>query len=584
MMPRRLLPIVLVAAHSAATAAAQDAPSPVDFTQHVKPVLESACVTCHHPEKDEGSVMMHTREAALASISDNDAPCLVPGKPDDSGMFWTTTLPPDDSLIMPPKDPPLDKSQTDRIKAWIEAGAEWPDGVVLEPVRRIYFEETIQPIMESNCVSCHKGDKPEGGWNIETREAAFTTGDNAPSIIPFDAENSAMYFLCALDPDDDDLMPPTKNDGPLPSEQIEFIRLWIAQGAIWPEGVALQQREKGDDGAPTYDTPELVEKIHAAIAENSKIQDEAAMEPYTETIPLTGIPFDMVPIPSGQFVMGSPESDPDAQDDEMPQRTVEIAPFWMGKTEVTWNEYEPFMVTPVDRYKNGARKTMPESPTLTDAVSQPTTPYMEMSFGMGQDGFPAISMTQHAANKYCQWLSAQTGHFYRLATEAEWEYAARAGTTTAYSFGDDPAMLEDYAWFYDNADEKYHQVATKKPNPWGLHDMHGNVVEWVLDQYLPNGYHADPNYDASGVPWVKPATLYPRVARGGSWDDDPDALRSAARVASNQGWKQTDPQLPKSIWYHTDAQWLGFRIVRPLVVPSPEEMAFYWNVGIPPKS
>ena len=219
-----------------------------------------------------------------------------------------------------------------------------------------------------------------------------------------------------------------------------------------------------------------------------------------------------------------------------------------------------------------------EAHTQADAVARPTTPYVEMSFGMGKDGYPAISMTQHAANTYCKWLSANTGHFYRLPTEAEWEYACRAGTTTAYSFGDDPAQLKDYAWFVDNSEGKYQKVGKKKPNPWGLYDMHGNVMEWTLDQYDPQSYK---QFTAAVTkePWVKPTKPYPHVARGGGWDDDPDKLRSAARRASDRSWKMQDPQLPKSIWYLTDAQWLGFRVIRPLKVPSPEEMEKFWHSG-----
>src|SRR5260370_1693579 len=173
---------------------------------------------------------------------------------------------------------------------------------------------------------------------------------------------------------------------------------------------------------------------------------------------------------------------------------------------------------------------------LVDAVSRPTRPYVEMSFRMGLNGFPAISMTQHAANKYAEWLSAKTGQFYRLPTEAEWEYACRAGTTTAYSFGDDASQLGEYAWYADNSKGKYQKLGTKKPNPWGLYDMYGNVMEWTLDQYLPYSAEAATN------PWGKAVKPYPHAVRAGSWTDDAGAFPCARRVPCAAAGKMHDPQ------------------------------------------
>jgi formylglycine-generating enzyme required for sulfatase activity len=286
----------------------------------------------------------------------------------------------------------------------------------------------------------------------------------------------------------------------------------------------------------------------------------------------------MVPIPSGEFLMGSPAAQSGRKADEGPQFKVKVKPFWMGRCEVTWNEYELFNFASHEK----AMTIVTNAPLLdgaSDAVSRPTPPYVEMSFGMGKGEHPAISMTQHAASKYCQWLSAKTGHYYRLPTEAEWEYAARAGTTTAYFFGDDPATLKEYAWTAKNSDFKYQKVGRKKASPWGLHDIYGNVVEWCLDQYDPAGYA---KLAATGPDvWLRATTPYPHAVRGGHWDDEePAAFRSAARRGSDRAWKQQDPQLPKSIWYHTDAQFLGFRLVRPLEVPSPEELLKVWNSGV----
>ncbi len=320
--------------------------------------------------------------------------------------------------------------------------------------------------------------------------------------------------------------------------------------------------------------------IQARIVKNLKEKSESDMAKYTNTIPGTRVTFVMVPIKGGEFVMGTPDNEPDRKPDEGPQHKVKIDPFWMGAYEVTWNEYELFMYPDEEKRTRATVPTDASGDKLADAVTHPSKPYVEMSFGMGKDGYPAIAMTQHAANKYCQWLSAKTGQFYRLPTEAEWEYACRAGTTTAYSFGDDASKLPEYAWYEQNSDFKYQKVGKKKPNPWGLYDMHGNVVEWVLDQYDPDYYKQCAAQAVSIDPWNKATKPYPHSVRGGSWDDEAKSLRSGARRGSDRSWKMQDPQLPKSVWYFSDAQWVGFRIIRPLKVPAPEVMQKYWTSGV----
>ena len=307
---------------------------------------------------------------------------------------------------------------------------------------------------------------------------------------------------------------------------------------------------------------------------DSGAKSEAEMKPYTDRITDSKVTFDMIPIRGGTFRMGSPDGERGHKPDESPVHEVKISPFWMGKCEVTWNEYEIFMfkLDIARRKQLGGVATALDK--FSDVVARPTKPYTDMTFGMGKEGFPAICMTQLAAKKYCQWLSAKTGRYYRLPTEAEWEYACRAGTTTAYSFGDDPGKLDEYAWSYDNSDDAYHPVGKKKPNPWGLFDMHGNVAEWCCDQYVPDFYKQFAGKTAVN-PLAVPTTIEPCVVRGGSWDDDPEALRSAARRGSHKDWKQQDPQIPQSIWYYTDALFVGFRVVRPLVEPTADEKAGY---------
>jgi formylglycine-generating enzyme required for sulfatase activity len=288
----------------------------------------------------------------------------------------------------------------------------------------------------------------------------------------------------------------------------------------------------------------------------------ADFKAYTETMPDSTVKFDMVQIPGGTFVMGSPGTEAARGADEGPQHPVTIRPFWMGKNEVTWDEYDLYW-----KKVEGAEK--PPNPTPrdkeADAVSRPTPPYADETFGHGREGQPVLCITHHAARQYCLWLSIKTGKPYRLPTEAEWEYACRAGTKTAYFFGDDPKQLGDYAWFAGNAEEVTHKVGEKKPNPWGLYDMYGNVAEWCLDHYKKDIYATFPADQPTLAPVVIPGPdRFPHVARGGSWADNADRLRSAARRGSDKTWIKRDPQRPQSIWWLTDADFVGFRIVRPV--------------------
>ena len=540
-----------------------------DFNKDVKPILEQNCIRCHGSEQGKGGLRLHTKEAALKG--GDGGPSFVAGKSADSSLYTSTILPDEDDKVMPPrpKNPRLTKAQTDTLKAWIDAGADWPAGVTLAQVKRVDFVKDIQPIFEFNCVSCHREGHDKGGLRMDEKALTFKGGDTGAGIVPGNPKKSPIYTSTTLSPDDDALMPPAKKGGPLKKEEIALIASWIEQGAEWPDGLKLTAKKKEEAAG---DETSVVANIHKLIVSKSKAVSEAEMRAYTNTIPGTQVKYGMAPIKGGEFTMGSPASEAGRNADEGPQRKVKIEPFWMGICEITWSEYELFM------YQDEERKFKTEIPTdpyvdkVSDAVARPTKPYVEMSFGMGKDEYPAISMTHHAANKYCQWLSAKTGEYYRLPTEAEWEYACRAGTTTKYSFGDDESQLGQYAWFEKNSDFKYQKIGRKKANPWGLHDMHGNVAEWTLDGYEAKAYErADAN------PFVRGTQAYPHVARGGSWDDVAVKLRSATRRFSDKSWKQQDPQLPKSIWYLTDAQFLGFRVVRPLKPATPGEMQQAWN-------
>jgi formylglycine-generating enzyme required for sulfatase activity len=209
------------------------------------------------------------------------------------------------------------------------------------------------------------------------------------------------------------------------------------------------------------------------------------------------------------------------------------------------------------------RSTLRHRWNKADAVSRPSTPYIDETWGYSKHGYPVLAITHHAAMEYCRWLSAKTGKVYRLPTEAEWEFACRAGTRTPYFFGNDSTQLGAYAWYAANSEETTHPVGKKKPNPWGLYDMYGNVAEWCLDHYQKDCYRAFPlNQFTTGPVKLPTADRYPNVVRGGSWADTVVRCRSAARRASDKSWNRRDPMVPQSIWWLSDGDFVGFRVVR----------------------
>jgi len=313
------------------------------------------------------------------------------------------------------------------------------------------------------------------------------------------------------------------------------------------------------------------------------------MVPYKQTLPGSDETFEMIPIPGGKFLLGSPDNEPGRDASEGPQVELQVPPFWMAANEVTWAEYRPFMglYAVFKSFEGkGVRKVTDEN--RIDAITVPTELYEPtFTFEFGDDPqLPAVSMTQYAAKQYTKWISLVSGLQYRLPMESEWEYACRGGTTTAYSFGADPAVLAEYARFAGNAkDEGPRKVRQGKPNPFGLYDMHGNVAEWTLDEFFDGGYsYLKGKTDLTPAKaFVTPQREWPRVVRGGSWENDAAGCRSAARLPSDMvAWKETDPNLPKSPWWMTNdpVRGVGFRMVRMLDEAPRAEIEKHWAIDL----
>ncbi|MCR6727733.1 formylglycine-generating enzyme family protein [Agrobacterium fabrum] len=222
------------------------------------------------------------------------------------------------------------------------------------------------------------------------------------------------------------------------------------------------------------------------------------------------IGMEFLTIPAGRFMMGSPPTDSEARDFEKPQHQVTISrPFLLGRVEVTQANWEAILgENPYQRDRSNPYYTLPG---MSERITHPHHP-ATVSWNDAQEFIGALN-------------EKEAGSLYRLPTEAEWEYAARAGTTTRYSFGDDERALESHAWYGgDFKTGGHHPVGLKEPNPWGLHDMHGNVWEWVSDWYDPHYYAHSPAVDPQG-----PKTGTERVVRGGSWHTTATSWRTAFR-------------------------------------------------------
>jgi formylglycine-generating enzyme required for sulfatase activity len=244
----------------------------------------------------------------------------------------------------------------------------------------------------------------------------------------------------------------------------------------------------------------------------------APLAKYVEKIAPTLIEFEMLPMPAGSIEIADSKTG-------APTR-VALKPFWIGKTEVTWDEYDVFNLK-LDLNEAEARVAL-------EAKTRPSRPYGAPDYGFGHAGYAAMSISFFAADQYCQWLAKRTGKKYRLPTEAEWEYAARAGAIGR----PDKAMLEKVAWFWDNADDCTHPAGKKQPNAWGLFDTLGNVREWAI------GLDKQP------------------VACGGSFMDEAKDIHASARHKPTPEWNKRDPQEPKGKWWLSDGPFMGFRLVR----------------------
>lgn len=412
----------------------------------------------------------------------------------------------------------------------IKTGTRDVYGAVFKDITKINWEEKSRPEIAArhtylnSCIECHKN--------------LFTTG------LSKEGEDAHLYY----------------NQH---TSDVHCINCHLQVGHYSENVIHAKNVEFGKE-----------KKIDTVYNEPARIEE---FKNYTEYIPGTGVSFQMIAIPGGNFMIGSPENEAFRKEDEGPRREVSLKPFFMGRAEVSWDEYLAFFSAmgmegrSSDAYLNSLNSTD------IDAITGPTPPWGAPDQGWGTGSYPAITMSYHAARIYCLWLSKVTGKKYRLPTEAEWEYAARGGTAGPYFFEGDPIFFEKtkylnklartdtsgivaYVNYKMNSMGRTVPSGSLKENPFGLVNMLGNVAEFCQDWYDPGVYSAYPPGIIDNPSGPPAGTEH--VVRGGSFRSETGEVRCASRGRTwSKAWLMTDPQIPKSIWWYSDCIYVGFRVV-----------------------
>jgi formylglycine-generating enzyme len=419
------------------------------------------------------------------------------------------------------------------LVAKAKAGARDVWGKLTKDPESIDWELKSQPeharfhVYESSCKACHENLFPA---------TLSKEGDDAHLYYTNYAESRDLHCInCHLNAGH-------HIEGYIPGANVDF-GLWAqVEGILWEEPARV---------------------------------DEFAS--FTERIPGTAVSFNMIAVPGGRFVLGSPPEEPFRSQDEGPVREVWVDSLFMAEVEVTWDEYLAFYAMTSGEGRSTDTEGIRWEMAGVDAITGATPPYGQPDQGWGLGSRPVITVTFQAAEAYVRWLSIVTGKSYRLPTEAEWEYAARGGTAGPYFFDADPrdyerrgirrllsrpdtALMNRYVVYAGNSRSRTAEPARVEANPFGLKNMLGNVAEFVSDWYAEDAYSRYPEGVVANP--TGPPEGTERVIRGGSFRDAAGRVRVAARApTTTDACLRTDPQMPKSIWWYSDCNHIGFRVV-----------------------